>query len=245
MANFKRKFKFYAGYVWQLIKDALPSGIMYICAGSILMMAALKVSEGSITFKSSAVVWMVISITAAVAYNALMMWANGGQQYEMLVTGNVRRQSEQMYGEGYKISKYKEAKEYRIWKGFVVGGLIAVFSIVVGIVWGVKQTQIDARLVKGKIGVGELLGIMLSGWSVLPVYYANATGSHISYFVTTLFALIPIAVTATFYIGGAYGRRNKRLREQRIADAAAKVAESKAKKINYGGLPGTKPKKKK
>ena len=118
MANFKKKFKFYAGYVWQLIKDSLPAGIMYICAGSILMMAALKISEGNITFKSSAVVWMVISITAAVAYNALMMWANGGQQYEMLVTGNVRRQSEQMYGEGYKISKYNEAKEYRIWKAF-------------------------------------------------------------------------------------------------------------------------------
>ncbi|MBQ8342686.1 MAG: hypothetical protein IJY21_01125 [Clostridia bacterium] len=245
MANFKKKFKFYAGYVWQLIKDSLPSGIMYICAGSILMMLTIKVKESEIVFKNSVVVWSVVCIVAAAAYNGLIMWANGGQQYEMLAAGNVRRKSEQLYGEGYKISKHKEVKEYRLWKGFVVGGIIALFTVIVGIVWGVKQAQIDARLAQGKIGITELLGIMLSGWSVVPVYYANFTGSDISYFVTIVFALLPIVVTAAFYIGGAYARRNKNLRRQMIADKAAADAANKAKKINYGGLPGTKPKKKK
>ena len=244
MAHFKKKFKFYAGYVWQLIKDALPAAVMYICAGSILMMAAIKVNDTNVRFKDSAMVWTIVCLLAAVGYNALMSWANGGQQYEMLVSGNVRRRTEQMYGEGYKISKHKEVKEYRVWKGFVVGGIMSVFSIIVAIVWGVRGTDITARVVEGKIALTEMTGILLSGWSVMPIYYANATGSNISYFVCLAFSMIPIAVTSAFYIGGAYSRRNKRLREQQIADKAAEKA-TQTKKINYGGLPGTKPKKKK
>ncbi len=244
MAKFKEKFKFYAGYVWQLIKDALPAAIMYVCAGSILMMAAIKVKGTDVRFKDSAMVWSVICLLAAAGYNALISWASGGQQYEMLVSGNVRRRTEQMYGEGYKISKHKVAKEYRVWKGFVVGGLMSVFSIIVAIVWGVRSADINARVVEGKIALTETAGLLLSGWSVMPIYYANSTGSNISYFVCLAFSLIPIAVTVAFYIGGAYARRNKRLREQQIADKAAEKS-AQPKKINYGGLPGTKPKKKK
>ena len=47
------------------------------------------------------------------------------------------------------------------------------------------------------------------------------------------------------YIVGAYGKRKKRLREQEIADKEAAREANKEKKINYGGLPGTKPKKRK
>ncbi|MBQ9714022.1 MAG: hypothetical protein IJV83_01730 [Clostridia bacterium] len=245
MADFKKKFKFYAAYVWQLFKDSLPSGIMYVCAGSILMMVTLKMDEGSFHFKNGAVAWMVICTVIAMAYNALMSWANGGQQYEMLASGNVRRATEAMYGEGYKISRYKENKEYRLWKGFVVGAWMALVPLIVGIVLGANQTAVDARLAEDKIGSMELLGIMFSGWSVLPVYYANAAGSNISYFVTCLFALVPIVTTAVFYTSGAYARRNKAIRQQQIADRQAEIAANRQKKINYGGLPGTKPKKRK
>ncbi|MBE5746867.1 MAG: hypothetical protein E7352_01685 [Clostridiales bacterium] len=244
MAKSNSKFKFYAKYVWQLIKDSLPSGIMYLCAGCILMMATIKMREdNAFTFKNAALFWIIFCPVVAAAYNALMSWANGGQQYEMLVSGNIRRSTEQTYGAGYKIGKYKEEKEYRIWKGFVVGGLMAFFAILVGIVWGVKQSRIDARLADMEIGLSETLGIILSGWSVMPIYYANAMGANISYFVSLVFALVPIGVTAGFYIWGAYARRNKRLREQAIADRASQ--SNKPQKINYGGLPGTKPKKKK
>jgi hypothetical protein len=73
----------------------------------------------------------------------------------------------------------------------------------------------------------------------------NANGFAISYYWSCLFGLLPIAVTGAFYIIGAYGRRNKALREQRIADAQAAAEANRVKKINYGGLPGTKPKKRK
>ena len=68
---------------------------------------------------------------------------------------------------------------------------------------------------------------------------------HISYFLTCLFALVPIAVSGGFYIAGAYARRAKAVRQQLIADKAAEAEVNRVKKINYGGLPGTKPKKRK
>ena len=58
------------------------------------------------------------------------------------------------------------------------------------------------------------------------------------------FAIVLI-LELVMYILGAYGRRNKVIREQEIADKAAKAEAEKVKKINYGGLPGTKPKKRK
>ena len=85
----------------------------------------------------------------------------------------------------------------------------------------------------------------MKSWSVIPMYLMNRTGIAISYYVSCVFALIPIAVTGGFYIAGAYARRAKRLREQLIAEKAQKADEEKVKKINYGGLPGTKPKKRK
>jgi hypothetical protein len=44
---------------------------------------------------------------------------------------------------------------------------------------------------------------------------------------------------------GAYRKRNKKIREQIIADRMAQEEAKREKKINYGGLPGTKPKKRK
>ena len=72
----------------------------------------------------------------------------------------------------------------------------------------------------------------------------NLTG-YASYYLSCLFALIPIGVHGGFYIAGAYAKRNKAIRQQILADKAAEVEANKPKKINYGGLPGTKPKKRK
>jgi hypothetical protein len=49
------------------------------------------------------------------------------------------------------------------------------------------------------------------------------------------------------YIAGAYARRNKAIRQQLLAEQAEKAEEErrKNKKVNYGALPGTKPKKRK
>jgi hypothetical protein len=59
-----------------------------------------------------------------------------------------------------------------------------------------------------------------------------------------LFAIIPVISAGGCYIWGAYARRDKRLREEALQVADKRNTQQKEKKVNYGGLPGTKPKKK-
>ena len=163
----------------------------------------------------------------------------------MLVSGNMKRMSADALDGGFKMSSHKEAKEYRIWKGFAIGAFTAIFTLIIGILFGVFQARIDSETPGKGVAVLVLVGFLTSGWSVIPMYIMNKTGMAISYYVSCVFALIPIVVAGGFYIAGAYARRAKRLREQLIAEQAAKAEEAKVKKINYGGLPGTKPKKRK
>lgn len=239
----KKVLKKFGRQVWELFKISIPSTFMYFCAGTILMMLTLR--GETIDWTSKDVAWTVVCILGGSAYAALLAWANGGSHYEMLVSGNMKRISADALDGGFKMSSHKEAKEYRIWKGFAIGAFTAIFTLLMGILFGAFQGEIDSTAPRKGVAVLVLIGFLTSGWSVIPMYLMNRTGIAISYYVSCVFALIPIAVTGGFYIAGAYARRAKRLREQLIAEKAQKADEEKVKKINYGGLPGTKPKKRK
>ncbi len=243
MATVKKKLKLLGRHLWEFFKWSIPSALMYFCAGSVLMMLTLK--ENEIFWDNGKLMWSLICMLGAAAYNALMMYGYGGTGYEMLVSGNIKRSSVDAYGEGFKMSSHKYAREYRAWKGFIIGAITGIYPIIFGVLFGVNQELMG--LEKGTLGTAILLliGFFLSGWSVLPIYYMNASGMQVSYFISCAFAIVPIVVSGVFYILGAYGKRNKVIREQIIADRAAQAEATKEKKINYGGLPGTKPKKRK
>jgi hypothetical protein len=189
-----------------------------------------------------------VCVIAAAAYNGLLAYAQGGNAYEMLVSGNIKRRTADEYGDGYHISKHKEEKEYRIWKGFAIGGIIALFPLVFGLIaGGMLGTNSPAAENSADWGLAIffIISIFVAGWSLMPFYLMNANGLAVSYYWSCLFGLVPIAVSGALYIIGAYARRNKALREQRIADAQAAAEANKVKKINYGALPGTKPRKRK
>ncbi len=245
MATFKKKLKFVVGYTWSLFKASVLPSIMYFCASAILMMLVIKGDK--IDWTSTDITWTVVCILGGAAYNALAAWANGGTHYEMLVSGNVKRSTLDAYGNEYKMSSHKIAKEYRAWKGFVVGAFTAILPIVFGLILGANQTTIDSGNPGQTLGVVMLCAFFFSGWTVIPFYCMNQAGIVVSYYYSILFALIPLLVSGCVYIAGAYARRNKVIRQQYLADLAAKAEEEKKKnkKINYGGLPGTKPKKRK
>lgn len=244
MAQIKKKLKKFGRYTWELYKGSLPAFFMYLCASSILLMLTMK--GDTLKWNGKQLTWTLVCAIGGLAYHALLAWASGGNQYEMLVSGNIKRTAADAYGNEYKISTHKEAKEYRPWKGFAVGAFSAVFVVITALVFGCNQTKIDAQQTKGGLGVLMVILLFLSGWSILPFYYMNGVGISVSYFLSGLLALLPIAVSGGMYIAGAYSRRNKAIRQQILADreAAALAAREKNKKINYGGLPGTKPKKK-
>lgn len=244
--TFKEKLKFIGAYIWSLFKGSILPSIMYFCGSAILMMLVIKGEK--IDWTNSDITWTVVCILGAAAYNALAAWANGGSHYEMLVSGNVKRSAYDAYGNPYKMSSHKIAKEYRVWKGFVVGCFIAIIPILFGILLGANQEAIHSGSEASKgVGILVIVSFLFSGWSVLPFYCMNQAGMAVSYYYSMLFAILPILVSGFVYIAGAYARRNKAIRQQQLAEMAAKAEEEKKKnkKINYGGLPGTKPKKRK
>lgn len=245
MNNVTKKMKKFGRHVWELFKAALPAMFMYFCAGTILLMLTLK--GETIVWNSKKLMWTIVCCVAAFFYHALVSWGFGGNQYEMLVSGNVKRLTAEKYGDegGYRISTHKEAKEYRVWKGFAIGAFIAIFPIVFGIIFGCNQSSIGEKMGSGALSITVLVSFFLSGWSILPFYYMNVTGTYVSYFVSCLFGLFPLLISGFCYIGGAYARRSKRLREQMIAQRNAQAEATRERKINYGGLPGTKPRKRK
>ncbi len=242
MAAIKKQMKKIGKYIWELFKASTPSLIMYFCAGIILMMLCMRSEK--LEWNSANITWAVICNLVVAAYNFIMGWATGGSHYEMLASGNIQRMSEDEYGTAYQMSSYKEATEYRVWKGFAIGGFIAIFPLLFGILLGCNQASIHVGTEIGKSGLA-FMSFILSGWSAIPFFLMNASGISVSYFLSCILALVPIIITGVGYICGAYGRRNKFAREQLIAEKAAEAEANKAKKINYGGLPGSQPKKKK
>lgn len=236
-------------FIWQNIRDAFPIWIMYCTAGMLLLFLTMQPStnldneEIQMTWDSSKLLWTIVCVLCGAVYNVAVAWAHGGTHYEMLVSGNIKRISASG-GVGYKISKHKEVQEYRVWKGFVIGAFASVFFVAIGILFGINQTAIDAKSTESGISALTFVGFFLSGWTLLPMYYLNASGAYVNYFLSCIFALLPVLVTGGVYIVGAYARRNKAVKEQKKADLVSKK-EEKPKKINYGGLPGTKPKKRK
>ena len=243
MTKFKKTMKKIGRQIWELFKGAFPSALMYFCAGTILLMLTMK--EDALAWDGKKLAWTIVCILGGAGYNALVTYAQGGNAYEMLVSGNMKRTSEFTKGGEIKISSHKYAKEYRPWKGFAMGAMIALWTVLAGIICAANQTAITNQDMSKGVAILLILCFLLSGWSILPMYYMNLNGVYVSYYWSLPFALLPIIVTGVMYIVGAYGKRNKDIRAQELADRAAAVEQAKVKKINYGGLPGTKPRKRK
>ncbi len=241
MAKVKVALKSAGRQVWEAFKSSFPAGLMYLCAGTVFWM--LTMDEENLGWNNKALIWLIVCVGVAAVYNAFISYAQGGQGYEMLVSGNLKRSSAEKYGNGYKISTHKEYKEFRYWRGFLMGSVIGILPVITGIVFAINQEAIDASEMGRGLAIFVLISFFMSGWSVLPFYYLNASGVQVSYLLGCLFGLIPIAITGIFYIVGAYGKRNKNVRKQKIAEQVAQEEANREKKINYGGLPGTKPKK--
>ncbi|MBQ8884862.1 MAG: hypothetical protein IJY62_00590 [Clostridia bacterium] len=247
MSVIKTKAKTVWRIFWECFKQAITPSVMYFVSSAVLMLVLARMGDGESTEldinMNSLVTWTIVCGIVSVAYNGLLMFSCGGSHYEMLVSGNMKRRSAMQYGDELNISAYKIEKEYRPWKGFVMGGIISGAIIVSSILFGANSQAIAAGEMNGALSAFVIIFDLLAGWIILPFQMAARMGASVNFYLLSLFALIPIAVSGGLYIAGAYKRRSKRLREQEIAAKQALEAQAKPKKINYGGLPGTKPRK--
>ena len=246
MNKIKSFFKTVWDYIWECFKGSFMAGLTYVIASTCLLM--LTVKEGA--KYSEQMTWCVVVVVLALAYNGLLSWNFGATNFEMLVSGNMKRISAEQFGTEYKISSHKFVKEYRAWKGFAMGAFCTVIPLIAAIFFEANSAEINGSMLGGeKIeqwkGICVLVGLFFSGWTILPFYCMNMAGIATSYYWSLLIAVLPIIVSGGTYIWGAYAKRAKNIRAQEMADRAAAAEANKPKKINYGGLPGTKPRKRK
>lgn len=244
MANNKKKETLVGGYLKHLSGRGLIVMLMYFSVSAIVMMISMQ--DEKLSYNKMMIVWG-IGFALMVAYNFFFTWVNAGADYEMLVSGNMKRLS--TGGEKLKISSHKVYKEYRPWKGVVYGVFPAVFSIIFGLYFGANSAEIngtfDGVAMQGYKGWWILLGFLFSGWSLVPFYASNLVGMTPNYYLSLLLILIPIAVSTGGYIAGAYAKRAKVVREQELQDRQREREAQIQKKPNLGALPGTQPKKRK
>ena len=112
--------------------------------------------------------------------------------------------------------------------------------VVAGLLFGKFQPVIESGTTGKGAAVALLIFEFFAGWAVMPFQYLHAP----NFYMSILVALIPFVVSGVFYIVGAYSKRAKVAKEQALADRKSAEQTAKPKKINYGGLPGTKPNKK-
>ncbi|MBQ8427918.1 MAG: hypothetical protein IJX18_01540 [Clostridia bacterium] len=251
MSNFKKRLKTVWTWIWECLKRSFISFIMYITLSFVLFMFTNQDQTWADGMTTSRLWWCIGVVVAAVAYNAFTAFVEGGNGYDMLVAGNMKRMTSK---EGMlKMSSHKVHKEYRAWKGFAIGGLVCLITVITGLIWGANQQAIDQVLLTDQdtavsmvVRVLLFIGMFAWGWATLPFIFINAGGTYVSYYLIMLFGLLPVVISGIFYIVGAYARRRKKLNLQEAEARAAEEAEKvKSQKINYGGLPGTKPNKKK
>lgn len=241
MSNFKKE----AGKVWRTVRECLVHALvpifMYLAMSGILLVVLGKHADkaGNVA-RSTVLTASIICGVIAVAYNALMSWGCGGTHFEQLISGNMKRRSAAELGSDLTITGYKEHKEYRPWKGFLMGFFVCLPVVVAGLLFGKFQPVIESGTTGKGAAVALLIFEFFAGWAVMPFQYLHAP----NFYMSILVALIPFVVSGVFYIVGAYSKRAKVAKEQALADRKSAEQTAKPKKINYGGLPGTKPNKK-
>lgn len=241
MSDFKTKNKIFWRTVRETLLQALAPMMMFLVAGMVMLLFFAKSYS-----QTKMIVWSVVCGVIALGYDGLLTWLVGGTHYEQLVSGNMKRRSAMNSGRELNITSYKYEKEYRPWKGFAMGAWYAAIVLIGAIVLGCNQAHIGQKTSSTGLGVFVLIFDFLAGWIYLPFQIANMkVPTTVSYFHCMWFALLPIVVSGVTYICGAYAKRAKRVREQELAEKARQAEENKPRKINYGGLPGTKPKKRK
>ena len=225
MSNFKKE----AGKVWRTVRECLVHALvpifMYLAMSGILLIVLQKhAGEDGAVSRSTVLTASIICGVIAVAYNALMSWGCGGTHFEQLISGNMKRRSAAELGSDLTITGYKEHKEYRPWKGFLMGFFVCIPVVVAGLLFGKFQPVIESGTTGKGAAVALLIFEFFAGWAVMPFQYLHAS----NFYMSTLVALIPFVVSGVFYIVGAYSKRAKVAKEQALADR--KSAEQTAKK---------------
>lgn len=176
----------------------------------------------------------VVCIAAGMFFNAHLIMNCGSDQYGELLAAKARERN-LLFGIPASGEVHPQ-REYRPWKGFVIGACIGTPVLLFGILSGA---------LKGT-GAGDVFYIiltMIAGWATIPLSWFgnryNEAGESIgliaSPYYSLLFLLLPIAVSGIFYIVGAVREREKRAeaeaRAERVREAREKARAERENRV--------------
>lgn len=164
----------------------------------------------------------VLCIGAGAFFNGHLCYNYGILHYGFYVSGELHRRNE-LFGI-QSGGDHRPEKEYRPWKGFVIGLFIGVPVIVLGVLSGRYMNE----TVGGSFAAIAL--VMFAGWAIIPISwlrnYVPSLGKP-SFYWSILMIILPILVSGIFYILGAMSDKRKRAEEtERVNRVEAARAEA-------------------
>ena len=202
---------------WRIQKECLTRAIlpylMYLFM-SLLMLACQAIPE-----KALAIVLGILCIAGGAFFNGHLCYHYGKQHYGAYVAGCLHRKNE-AYGIPSGGDHHLE-REYRIWKGPLIGFYIGIPVILFGILAG--SLMGDAQ------SLTYFIFTMFAGYAIIPITWfgMRAEGGLVaSPYYAILFVLLSVIVSAVFYFVGAM-----RDRKEREAASHAEQAEEADKRV--------------
>lgn len=165
-----------------------------------LFMSLLLLSAQVIPLTELRLILSFVCIVIGAAYNAHLAYNYGATHFDSYMAGCLHRQNR-----AFGIPSggdHREEKEYRPWKGFLIGLFTSLPVLFFGFLAGA------APQAKGIIYV---LYVLFAGCAIIPVGWLHEfLGIDVSGYFSMLGAIVPILVTGIFYIIGAKKQERKK-----------------------------------
>lgn len=175
---------------------AATSYVMY------LFMSMIALTMQAISGENT--LWLRIALGASfilcgAAYNGFLCYNRGQKHYESLLLGKIYRRNAAL---GIETGgTYRAHQEYRVWKGFLIGGIVSLPAIVMGIISAFTDEL-------------NFVYLVAAGWAYLPLTWARAIaqktfgeGATVNGAWSLVMIFVPVLVSGICYILGA--RRKK------------------------------------
>lgn len=206
---------------WRIQKECLRRSVtvylMYLFM-SLIMLACQAINENTTAIE---IVLGIVCVLIGMAFNVHLCYHIGGDHYDAYLTGCMHRKNA-LFGI-QSGGNHRVEREYRVYKGFLIGFYVGLIVIFLGILAGIFQGT--------EGGYYALLFLsMFGGWAIIPVgWLISLVDGSISYFWSLVFVLIPILVSGISYIVGANLQRRRKEREaerrDRVEEAAKRAKE--------------------
>ena len=199
---------------WRIQKTCMYRAVTPYCMYlimSLIMLCCQLIPQPPLKYILS-----VLCLIGGMAYNAHLAYHYGENHYGAYVAGCLHRQNALFGIESG--GDHRVEREYRVWKGFLIGFYVGLPVILLGVLAG---------SVPALGTTGELILDMFAGWAVIPFQWIrdSLAGGWVLY-LAAFMSVIPVTVTGVFYIVGAM--REKTKREE--ADARAERVKEIGKK---------------